>query len=70
MNYNANMNDHHPDTNNDVDKIVVQLIRKCTPFLLHDDVELGQKFYDLKLLYAMWNEDSDEGDNIRPPTLL
>lgn len=61
MNNNENMNGL-PNSNG-IDKIVVQLIQKCTPFLSPDDVQLGRKFYDLNLLYAMWNKDSDEGDN-------
>ncbi|XP_022161303.1 serine/threonine-protein phosphatase 2A 56 kDa regulatory subunit gamma isoform-like [Myzus persicae] len=52
--------DDPPDLQ-DINNVLVKLIKKCTPFLSADDeIQLRQKISDLKGLYAMWNSDTDE----------
>lgn len=54
--------DDPPDLQ-DINNVLVKLIKKCTPFLSADDeIQLRQKISDLKGLYAMWNSDTDEGE--------
>lgn len=45
----------------DVNNEVIQLIKKCIPFLRADDTELIKKCYNLNLLYSMWNKNTDQG---------
>lgn len=53
---------NNPTNPQDENDVVLQLVKKCTEFLLADNDQIGNKFCDLNLLYAMWNKDTDEGD--------
>jgi len=60
MNNNEAMDDF--SESKDINTIVIQLIKECITFLSYNDVQLGRKFYNLNLLYSMWNKDTVEGN--------
>lgn len=51
-----------PSDPKDINATVVQLVKECTTFLSYDDGQLEKKFYNLNLLYSMWNKNADEGN--------
>jgi hypothetical protein len=61
MNINVSLDDNQDLQN--ISNILVKLIKKCTVYLsANDDEQLKQKISDLNGLYAMWINDTDEGE--------
>lgn len=61
MNINASLDDLQDRQN--INYILVKLLKKCTVFLsANDETELKQKISDLNGLYAMWINDTNEGE--------
>lgn len=61
MNINASLDD--PQDPQSINYILVKLLKKCTVFLsANDEIELKQKISDLNGLYAMWINDTNEGE--------
>lgn len=61
MNINASLDD--PQDIQNINYILVKLLKKCTVFLsANDEIELKQKISDLNGLYAMWINDTNEGE--------
>lgn len=52
---------NNPPNIEDINNELIQMIKMCIPFFKADNIELRKKSYNLNLLYAMWNKDTNQG---------